>query len=483
MAACYPDPVKRVLHAVQRTSATANPRRPHAWLVAVALVAMAVSWSPSALAQSAPSADAVWVIPIENEISAATAAFVRARIDRANRERPLALVLYLDTPGGQVAAMQRIVDDVLSRAEVPTLAVVRNAFSAGALIAMAAEQVAMLPGSAIGAATPIVATPLGVAPVDEKFNSAVRGEFRSIAEARGRDPRIAEAMVDARIEIPGLATSEELVTLTSAEAVEYGIADIEARTLQDALERFGYGGARVERLEPNTAERVGTFLANPLIVALLLVLGIGGLVLEFFSPGFGIPGGIGILALALLGLTAFVATPAGPVDLILILVGIVLLAIEALVLPGFGVAGVLGLGVLGYAVFRVFQESWVTVLGGSVVFGGMLLASLLWVLPYSRVASRFRLATRIGRTPDAVTATPGRSDERADLLEVVGTALTDLRPSGLARFGDERIDVVTLGDYVAAGTSVRVVRVEGNRVTVRAHETLVPPASADGAEG
>ena len=474
--------MKRVLHAVRRTSAAANPRRPYAWLVAVALFAMVMSWSPSALAQSSPSADAVWVIPIETEISAATAAFVRARIDRANRERPLALVLYLDTPGGQVAAMQRIVDDVLSRAEVPTLAVVRNAFSAGALIAMAAEQVAMLPGSAIGAATPIVATPLGVAPVDEKFNSAVRGEFRAIAEARGRDPRIAEAMVDARIEIPGLASSEELVTLTAAEAVEYGIADVEARTLQDALEQFGYGGARVERLEPNMAERVGTFLAAPLIVALLLVLGVGGLVLEFFSPGFGIPGGIGILALALLGLTAFVATPAGPIDLILILVGIVLLAIEALVLPGFGVAGVLGLGVLGYAVFRVFQESWLTVLGGSSVFGGLLLASLLWVLPYSRVASRFRLATRIGRTPDASSVTPGRSDERGDLLEVVGTALTDLRPSGLARFGDERVDVVTLGDYVAVGTSVRVVRVEGNRVTVRAHDTLVPPTSADGAE-
>jgi len=110
------------------------------------------------------------------------------------------------------------------------------------------------------------------------------------------------------------------------------------------------------------------------------------------------------------------------------------------------------------------------------------LASLLWVLPYSRVASRFRLATRIGRTPDAAPVTPGRSNERGDLLEAVGTALTDLRPSGLARFDDERVDVVTLGDYVAAGTAVRVVRVEGNRVTVRAHETLVPPTSADGAE-
>ena len=429
---------------------------------------------------AAQSSDAVWLIPIDTEITAATAQFVRARVDRANREQPLALLFYIDTPGGSVTAMQRIVEDILNRAQLPTMAVVRNAFSAGALIAMSAEQVAMLPGSAIGAATPIVATPLGIAPVEEKFNSAIRGEFRAVAEARGRDPRIAEGMVDARIEVPGIASSEELVTLTGSQAVEYGIADLEASTVQEALERFGYAGARLERLERNLTERVGTWLANPIIVAVLLVLGIGGLLLEFFSPGFGIPGGIGLLALALLGLTAVVATPAGAFDLALILVGVVLLAVEALVIPGFGVAGVLGIGVLAYAIFRVFQESWLTVLGTSTVLAGLMLAGLLWFLPYSRIAGRLRLATRIGRMPDEGVVTPGRAGERADLEGAVGTALTDLRPAGLARFGDERVDVVTLGDFIVAGSPVRVVRVEGNRVTVRTH-TPSTEAPADAA--
>jgi len=431
------------------------------------LVVLGVEVAPGRVA--AQATDAVWLIPIETEITAATAQFVRSRVERANRERPLALLFYIDTPGGAVTAMSRIVEDILNRAQVPTLAVVRNAYSAGALIAMSAEQVAMLPGSAIGAATPIVITPVGIAPVDEKINSALRGEFRAVAEARGRDPRIAEGMVDARVEVPGIATSEELITLTAAQAVANGIADVEARTLSEALELFGYAGVRVERLEPNLGERVGTWLANPIIVAVLLVLGIGGLVLEFFSPGFGIPGGIGLLALALLALTAVVATPAGPLDLALIVLGVVLLAVEALLLPGFGVAGVLGIGVLGFAIFRVFQESWFTVLGTSTVLAGAALAGLLWFLPYSRVAGRLRLATRIGRTPNATAATPGRSDERSDLLGATGEALTDLRPAGLARFNDERIDVVTLGDFIDAGSPVRVVRVEGNRVTVRRH--------------
>jgi len=471
----YPQVVNPVANAWFRL--TVALRR--AWLALVVVAVGAAMGAYVAPSVNAQPNDAVWLIPIETEITAATAQFVRARVDRANREQPLAIVIYLDTPGGQVTAMQRIVEDVLNRAQVPTLAVVRNAFSAGALIAMAAEQVAMLPGSSIGAATPIVLTPLGISPVEEKFSSALRGEFRAVAEARGRDARIAEGMVDARIEIPGIATGDELITLTSAQAVQFGIADIEARTLQDALEQFGYAGARIERLEPSLTERVGTWLANPIIVSVLLVLGIGGLLLEFFSPGFGIPGGIGLLALALLGLTAVVATPAGPLDLALILVGVVLLAVEALVIPGFGVAGVLGIGVLWYAVFRVFQESWLTVLGTSTVLAGLLLAGLLWFLPYSRIAGRLRLATRIGRVPGASSATPGRADERSDLLGAEGVALTDLRPAGLARFGDERIDVVTLGDYIDHDARVRVVRVEGSRVTVRTTDFPATSAKAD----
>jgi membrane-bound serine protease (ClpP class) len=469
----YPHLVNAVAHAWHRHAAAL--RRALLVLVAGAIV---VAIAPPAAAQQA--SNAVWLVPIETEITAATAQFVRARVDRANRELPLALVFYLDTPGGQISAMQRIVEDVLNRSQVPTLAIVRNAYSAGALIAMAAEQVAMLPGSAIGAATPILVTPIGISPVDEKMSSAMRGEFRAVAEARGRDARIAEGMVDARIELPGIASGDELITLTGAQAVEYGIADIEARTVQEALERFGYAGVRIERLEPNLTERVGTWLAAPVIVAILLVLGVGGLLLEFFSPGFGIPGGIGLLALALLGLTAVVATPAGPLDLLLILAGIVLLAVEALLIPGFGVAGVLGIGVLAFAVFRVFQESWLMVLGTSTVLAGALLAVLLWYLPYSRVASRLRLATRIGRTPFDPTVTPGRAGERSDLVGLEGIALTDLRPSGLARVGDERVDVVTLGDFISNGTPIRVVRVAGNRVTVRAIENSAASAEAAG---
>ena len=132
--------------------------------------------------------------------------------------------------------MQDIVGIILHDTRVPSMAVVQNAFSAGALIAMSAERLAMLPGSSIGAALPIIATPTGIAPVDEKFSSALRGEFRSVAEARGRNAQWPEAWRRSAAR-PRPVYSNELVT-PRPPAVNPGIADIQASTLQDALEQF-----------------------------------------------------------------------------------------------------------------------------------------------------------------------------------------------------------------------------------------------------
>jgi len=440
------------------------------WAAAVVVLVLALAGAGWVRGQTATAGNEVWLLPIDTEITAATTTFVRTRIERANREQPLAVVLYLDTPGGAVNAMQDIVGVILHEARVPTIAVVQNAFSAGALIAMSAERLAMLPGSSIGAALPIQVTPTGISAVDEKFSSALRGEFRAVAEARGRNAQVAEGMVDERIEIPGLSTSTELVTLTSRQAVEHGIADIEAATLQEALTSFGYGGADIQRLEPGLTERLGGFLAQPWIAAALLVLGIGGLLIEIFTPGFGVPGAIGVVALGIFAAAAYIASPAGIFDIALLVIGVILLAAEVLIIPGFGVAGVLGIAALLVAVVRIFQESSLPVLGYSALFGGVLLGVLLWILPNSRLASVFRLSTRL-TTPPAQSAT-ALVGERSDLAAAVGVALSDLRPAGVARFGSERVDVVSEGDFVPAGSVLRVLRVEGNRITVRAAEDV-----------
>ena len=436
---------------------------------------------------SAQDAGSLWILPIDTEITPATVQFVATRVDRANEVGPLGILLRIDTPGGRVDSMQKIVDILMNEARVPVLAVVENAFSAGALIAMSAEQLAMLPGASIGAALPIAVGLGGASPVDEKFTSAVRGQFRSVAQARGRDPQVAEAMVDPTIDIPGLSASGELVTLSAEEAVDRGIADVVARDLQDAMRAFGYGGVPTVVLERNLTERIGTWLAGPIVAGILLVLGIGGLVLEFFTPGFGIPGAIGVIALALFATTAFVATPAGTVDLLLILGGVLLLAVEAFVVPGFGVAGVLGLAAIGAAIIRIFQEDAVAVLATTAVGGGVLLGLLLWLLPTSRFGKIFTLSDRIGGSVAGAGAAGGGGftdpelaklvGDRSDLGGQAGVALSDLRPAGVARFGDERVDVVSEGDFISAGSRIRVLRTEGTRVTVRALEPGEPPSA------
>ena len=452
---------------------------------------------------AAQPSDAVWILPIDTQITPATAQFVASRIDAANQARPLALLLRVDTPGGRVDSMGRIVDAVLNDAQVPVLAVVQNAFSAGALIAMSAESMAMLPGASIGAALPVTLGPTGTNPTDEKTISALRSQFRSVAEARDRNVQVAEAMVDPAVTIPDLVNDEQLVTLSANEALERGIADAVASDVGDALATFGYGGATTVTLERNLTERIGTWLSGPIVAGILLVLGIGGLVLEFFSPGFGIPGAIGVLALALFATSAFVATPAGIVDALLILAGILLLFAEAFVIPGFGVAGVLGLAAIVAAVVRIFQSDAITVLATGAIGAGVGLVFLLWLLPRSGLGRQLTLRDRIGGGTTAAAAAgagavgsgapvavggavaphaPKLAPDRSDLLGRDGVATSDLRPAGVARFGDERVDVVSEGEFVSAGAHVRVLNVDGNRVVVRALDaneasTAAPPSA------
>lgn len=423
--------------------------------------ALGLFFGPMVVSQSTTQ---VWLVPIDREITSATEHFVRTRIERANREQPLALVFYIDTPGGSVLAAEQITDAILLEARVPTIAVVENAISAGALITIAAENVAMLPGSSIGAATATNAFTGENA--GEKVNSFWRAKFRSVAEQRNRNADVAEGMVSESIEIPGLSTDKELITLTASQAVEFDIADIRANTLEDALSQLGYSNPTIVRLEPNLAERLGSYLTNPFIAALLLVLGIGGLVLEALTPGFGIAGTLGALSLLTLAIGLFIATPAGLVDVLLIGLGIVLLIIEAFMLPGFGVAGILGLAAIIFGIIRIFPGNydWAYVLGYSSMFGALLLVAFFWLLPNSRLTKTFALSTRLGTPSDQTQISKSHYQS---LVGQQGLASSDLRPAGIAKIGPERLDVVSEGEFIPNGSFIEVLRVEGNKVVVR----------------
>lgn len=435
-----------------------------AWLLFMLLV--------SGWATSQEISNEVWVIPIDSEISPVTSQFITSRIRQANEAdpQPLALAFLIDTPGGRIDAMKDISDAIIQEAELPTLAFVQDAYSAGALIAMSAERLIMLPNSNIGAALTVVLDPTsatGTSYAGEKANSVTRSQFRNVATLRERNADVAEAMVSLSIEIPDLVDKTELVTLGSQEAVEYGIADAEANNLLQGLANEGYGDVKLKYLEPAATERLALWIASPLIAAALLAIGLLGILLEIFVPGFGIPGIVGTIALLLFFSSRFIASPTGVWDVALFILALILLALELFVIPGFGVAGIAGLIVLAFATYRLFEGDVIAAFGYTSIFAAVAVFLVLWLFSTGRLGKPLMLSAKLGNnetegslagtTQQAVNAWQGKE----------GVAITDLRPAGTVAFGEERKDVVAESAFIAKDSRVKVILTEGYRIVVR----------------
>jgi membrane-bound serine protease (ClpP class) len=424
-----------------------------------------------ALAASATAASqepVVYRIAVTGTVENGLAPYVARSLREAEAAGAVAAYLDIDTPGGRVDAAERI-SDAIRRAKLPVYAFVNpRAFSAGALIAISAKEIYMRPGAVIGAATPVDGEGRRA---PEKMVSAMRAEFRAVAEERGLDPRIAEAMVDEAVEIPGLVDKGELLTLTSGEARRVGYAKAEVADEAALLEAVGLSGARVVSTEPNWAEQVVRFLTNPLVSPLLLSLGVLGLVLEIKSGAFGLGGLVSLGSLGLFFGSSFLLGLAGWEEVLLLGLGLVALGIEAFVLPGFGVAGVLGLAaVAGAMVLALMGASPTTgdvmqalaILGASLVITAAVVYAWLRHIPNSDRWGGLFLRGGMAQTDGYISAPP-----RADLVGQEGVAVTDLRPAGTAAIAGERVDVVTEGEFVAQGSPVRVLRSEGYRHVVR----------------
>jgi membrane-bound serine protease (ClpP class) len=415
----------------------------------------------------------VYRVPVTGTIELGLAPFIERSLAEARAANAAAVVLDIDTPGGRVDAAQRIVK-ALQDAEVPTYAMVNpHAFSAGAMIALATDHVYMRPGSVIGAATPVTGEGQ-TAP--EKIVSAMRAEMRSLAERRGLDPRIAEAMVDETIAVEGVVEEGKLLTLTAVEAEALGYAEM-VDNFRDLLERAGVEADRVHETRPNWAEGVVRFITNPLFAPLLLSLGFLGLIIEIKTPSFGLAGIAGGTALALFFGGHYLVGLAGWEELILLTIGIVLLAIEIFVVPGFGVFGVLGIGGILGSIYLSMIGSMSTLVdytqAAMVLSASMLIVlvsgwAILRSLPKNMrlYRSGILLGEVTGRETGYLSAAV-----RGELVGQRGVAITDLRPAGVGRFGDERIDIVAEEGWLQAGTPIQIVRSEGYRHVVRAVET------------
>lgn len=416
----------------------------------------------------------VYVAKIEGIIDLGLAPFVQRVLDEAAQEGAAAVILEINTFGGRVDGAV-LIRDALLNARVRTVAFInKRAISAGALISLAAEKIVMSDGGTIGAATPVQSGQPGVPaqPVEEKTVSYVRKEFRATAESRKRPPLVAEAMVDADVEIPGLIEKGKLLTLTTEEALTHKVADFRAQTIESVLDQLDLAGAQVRWASPNWAEGLVRFLTNPIISSLLITIGMLGIILEIRTPGFGVPGGLGIASLALFFWGHWLVQLAGWEELLLFGTGLVLLVLEVFVIPGFGVAGVLGIVALlaGLSLSLIGAgDTWEFVLRavGRVVFSLLiaLIASLVTLRLLPRLPFGRRLILETGLPAGQGYSSAPEGDR--NWLGKHGIAVSPLRPAGIAEIEGERVDVVSDGEWIESGAPIVVTRVDGNRIVIR----------------
>ena len=311
--------------------------------------------------------------------------------------------------------------------------------------------------------------------------SAMRSQMRALAEARGLDPAVAEAMVDEDIEVPGVVERGKLLSLTAGEAEELGFATA-VDDWPALMAELGLESAPVRTMEVNWAERIVRFFSHPLVSPFLLSLGFLGLIAEIKSPGLGLAGAAGLLSLALFFGSHLLIGLAGLEDLLLFGAGVVLIAVEVFVIPGFGVFGVLG-GV------GVLAGIYLSLVGGIPTMGdfanaGLVLASSILIILVTSWALLRHLpqSSHLARSGVFLLTQGEREDgwasatKRPDLMGREGVALTDLRPAGTVLLGEERVDAVSESSWIEDGTAVKVVASEGYRLVVR---SLRPEEDSD----
>jgi membrane-bound serine protease (ClpP class) len=419
---------------------------------------------------------------------------IRRGVREAEAAGARAIVFVMDTPGGTVDAAGEIFRTIQGL-KIPSYTFVENhAFSAGAIIALATKHIYMAPGSIIGDAMPILMTPFGGVQemsddMKEKSVAAVAAIIRTAAEAGGHNKELAEKMVrrelEFKIDDKVISSTGQLLTLTNVEA-ERPVGDppqplLSSGTVEDLnalMERLGLTGAEIRSLEITSAERVARFIAA--LAPLFLIGGLLGIYIEIKTPGFGLPGVLGIMSLAIFFWGHHIAGLAGMEEVIIFAIGMALLAVELFLIPGFGAVGIAGIVLILWAMLSAMIQrypgapwlpAWGQVQGPllklSAALIGTAVAAALFarLLPTSPLFSRLVLA-KATRHSEGFAA----SDDTRSLVGLTGTALMALRPAGTAQFGERRIDVVTNGEYIDAGSNVRIVESHGSRMVVEAIE-------------
>ncbi|WP_409341333.1 NfeD family protein [Paenibacillus sp. MBLB4367] len=411
---------------------------------------------------------AYYVVPVRQTIESGLLSFMERAFDEAKDAGAKGIVLDINTLGGRVDAALDI-GELVRSSGLPTAAYIRGkAASAGSYIALNAGKIVMEPGSSIGAAAVVDSS--GKEVESSKTIAFWAGEMRAAAELNGRNPLIAEGMVDKSkgVDLPAINRTfakGEIVSLTAEEALKVGYADKVATGVQEAVKLLAGDEPNpvVVTFAPTFAEKLARFLTSPYVMPILLLIGIAGVAIEIFVPGFGLPGILGVLGFGLYFFGHYVAGFAGVEEMVLFIAGVVLLVIEVF-LPSFGILGIAGIICIISGVVMAAADTdsaWLS-LGIAFAAAIVVVAIFVKVFKHRGIWNKFILREELKSENGYVASMP-----KQHLLGKEGRTLTPLRPAGTVRIDGERVDVVTSGEFVGADRVVTVILIEGGRVVVR----------------
>lgn len=401
-----------------------------------------------------------YVIPVRGTVEHALLAFMKRGFEEAERLGASIVVIDIDTFGGRVDAAIEI-SKLLGEQKKRVVAYVsENAWSAGALIALSTPKIYMCKGSSIGSAEP---KNMEDWTTDEKAVSALRAQFEAASGAQGHPKDLAAAMVDKDIEIKDIKPKGKLLNLTYEQALKYKMSEATVESIKDVLLKESAEVSFVT-LEETIGENVARFVSNPLISGILLNLGIIGLTVELWMPGHVAPGLGGIICFALFFWGHSIASAGAMLPLILFLAGVALILLEVFVVPGFGLTGLLGMGLTFAGVYLAFPDPHeaVKIVSVSIILTSMLLFAFITYFPGSKMFKRVTLSATISSRNGYI----GSRQENIKYVGRTGVAITDLNPAGRIEIDGERIQVVSTGEFIAKGSKVKVTSDEGNVINV-----------------
>jgi len=417
----------------------------------------------------------VYVFEIREQIAPPIWRKTKMALTEARDKQADLIIIDMNTYGGMVESADSI-RTALMQSDIPVYMFINNnAASAGALISIACDSIYMRPGGNIGAAT--VVNQSGEK-MPDKYQSYMRSTMRSTAEAQGRDPKIAEAMVDERVVIEGITKEGEVLTFTSREAMNHGFSEGERSSVKDILNQLNIEDYTIIRQQLTTTDKIISFLISPFVNGILIMIIIGGLYFELQSPGLGFPSAAAVVAALLYFAPLYLEGLAANWEILIFIAGVILVAIEIFALPGFGIAG--GAGVLliitGLTLSMVDNIGFRFTLGSLdnlvKAFFTVITAMMLSLVGSIYLGKRMFTTHAFGHLAlDAVRAKDeGYTSVDAAYSSVIGKegeAVTVLRPSGKVEIDDETYDAYSDAGYIEKGTPVKVIGYTNTQLKVR----------------